>query len=82
MSCFEVFLFLDLADVVICNEVELAMLLGRAVIAGQEAVAGPLPCLRVGRKLLFSLEAVEAHLARRAATERAGQAAVPPGPAG
>ena len=31
---------LDLADVVICNEVELAMLLGRAVIAGQEAVAG------------------------------------------
>jgi hypothetical protein len=47
----------------------------------QEAAAGRLPCLRVGRKLLFSLEAVKAHLARRAATERAGQGAVPPGPA-
>jgi len=30
---------LDLADVVICNEVELAMLLGRPVLEGEETVA-------------------------------------------
>jgi hypothetical protein len=34
----------------------------------QEARAGRLPCLRVGRKLLFDLGAVERALAERAAT--------------
>jgi hypothetical protein len=35
-----------------------------------EALAGHLPCLRVGRKLLFNLPAVERLLAERAASER------------
>jgi hypothetical protein len=35
-----------------------------------EALAGRLPCLRVGRKLLFSVPAVEQTLAERAASER------------
>jgi hypothetical protein len=35
-----------------------------------EALAGRLPCLRVGRKLLFSLAAVEKALAERAASSR------------
>ncbi len=33
-----------------------------------EAIAGRLPCLRVGRKLLFNLPAVERILAERAAS--------------
>jgi excisionase family DNA binding protein len=36
----------------------------------EEALAGRLPCLRVGRKLLFNLSAVERDLAERAATSR------------
>ena len=36
----------------------------------EEAIAGRLPCLRVGRKLLFNLPAVERILAERAATSR------------
>ena len=39
-----------------------------------EALAGRLPCLRVGRKLLFSLPAVERVLVERAAAERQGVA--------
>jgi hypothetical protein len=35
-----------------------------------EALAGRLPCLRVGRKLLFNVEAVRAALYERAATAR------------
>jgi hypothetical protein len=35
-----------------------------------EAVAGRLPCLRVGRKLLFDLSTVERVLAERAATSQ------------
>jgi hypothetical protein len=35
-----------------------------------EALAGHLPCLRVGRKLLFNLSIVERILAERAATSR------------
>lgn len=37
-----------------------------------EADAGRLPCLRVGRKRIFNLEAVRAALAERAATSFAG----------
>jgi hypothetical protein len=36
----------------------------------QEALAGRLPCLPVGRKLLFELEAVKQALAERAASTR------------
>jgi hypothetical protein len=36
----------------------------------EEALAGRLPCLRVSRKLLFSLSTVERILAERAATSR------------
>lgn len=36
----------------------------------QEAAAGRLPCLRVGRTLRFNVEAVESALARRAAEPR------------
>ena len=36
----------------------------------REAVHGRIPCLRVGRKLLFSLNAVSAALLERAAQER------------
>ena len=39
---------------------------------GDEALAGRLPCLRVGHKLLFNLSAVEQLLAERAAGERQG----------
>ncbi len=35
-----------------------------------EALAGHLPCLRVGRKMLFNLAAVEQTLAERAAAGR------------
>lgn len=35
-----------------------------------EALAGRIPCLKVGRKLLFSPDAVEKALAERAAAER------------
>jgi hypothetical protein len=35
-----------------------------------EAMAGRLPCLRVGRKLLFNVSAVEQILADRAAQSR------------
>jgi hypothetical protein len=35
-----------------------------------EALAGRLPCLPVGRKLLFELEAVKQALAERAASTR------------
>lgn len=35
-----------------------------------EALAGRLPCLRVGRTFLFSLSAVEKALAERAAVSR------------
>jgi hypothetical protein len=38
-----------------------------------EAIAGRVPCLRVGRKLLFSLPAVERILAERAASNREGR---------
>ena len=34
--------------------------------------AGRLPCLRVGRKLLFELATIERELAERAATGRQG----------
>jgi hypothetical protein len=36
----------------------------------QEALAGRIPCLRVGRRLLFNVEAVKAALYERAATAR------------
>jgi len=36
----------------------------------REALAGRLPCLRIGHKLLFNPDAVEKALAVRAATER------------
>jgi excisionase family DNA binding protein len=36
----------------------------------EEALAGRLPCLRVGRKLLFNLSTVKRILAERAATSR------------
>jgi hypothetical protein len=36
----------------------------------EEALGGRLPCLRVGRKLLFNLSTVERTLAERAATSR------------
>ena len=36
----------------------------------REALAGRIPCLRAGRRLLFNLEAVRAALAERAATNR------------
>jgi hypothetical protein len=35
-----------------------------------EALAGRLPCLRVGRRLLFNLAAVQAALCERAASGR------------
>jgi hypothetical protein len=38
----------------------------------EEALAGRIPCLRVGRRLLFNLSAVQAVLAERAAREVAG----------
>jgi hypothetical protein len=34
----------------------------------QEALGGRIPCLRVGRKLRFNLDAVRSALGRRAAT--------------
>lgn len=37
-----------------------------------EAKAGRLPCLRVGRRLLFNLDAVRQALAKRAASEGKG----------
>ena len=36
----------------------------------REALGGRIPCLRVGRKLLFNAAAVEAALAERAANSR------------
>ncbi|MBE7465608.1 MAG: hypothetical protein HS116_19205 [Planctomycetes bacterium] len=39
-----------------------------------EADAGRLPCLRVGRRRLFSLKAVRAELAIRAAAAKGGAA--------
>ncbi len=36
----------------------------------QEALAGRIPCLRIGRKLFFNVAAVERCLAERAATSR------------
>jgi hypothetical protein len=36
----------------------------------QEALAGRLPCLKVGRRLLFNFSACERALAERAATSR------------
>jgi hypothetical protein len=36
----------------------------------QEALAGRLPCLRIGRMLLFDLAAVQAALCERAAKSR------------
>jgi len=36
-----------------------------------EAAAGRLPCLQVGRRLLFDLDAVKSALASRAAVEKA-----------
>jgi hypothetical protein len=42
-----------------------------------EALAGRLPCLRVGRKLLFNLSAVERELAERAALSREDEAYAP-----
>jgi hypothetical protein len=38
----------------------------------EEALAGRLPCLRIGRKLLFNLTAVQQVLAERAASNREG----------
>jgi hypothetical protein len=35
-----------------------------------EALAGRIPCLKIGRKLLFNPDAVEKTLAERAAAER------------
>jgi hypothetical protein len=35
----------------------------------EEAIAGRIPCLRVGRRMLFNLAAVEQALALRAAME-------------
>jgi hypothetical protein len=35
-----------------------------------EALAGRIPCLRIGRRLLFNPEAVERALAERAASSR------------
>jgi hypothetical protein len=40
----------------------------------EEADAGGIPCLRVGRRRLFSLPAVKAVLVERAATTRNGGA--------
>jgi hypothetical protein len=37
-----------------------------------EALAGRLPCLKIGRRLLFNVQAVEETLARRAAESKAG----------
>jgi len=39
----------------------------------QEAVAGRLPYLRVGKKLLFNLKAVQESLAERAAAARSAR---------
>jgi hypothetical protein len=36
-----------------------------------EAIAGRLPCLRIGRRFLFDLEAVRCALAQQAAASRA-----------
>lgn len=36
----------------------------------EEAIEGRLPCLRIGRKLLFDLTAIKQELAQRAATGR------------
>ena len=38
----------------------------------REAIAGRLPCLRIGRKLLFELATIKRELAERAATRREG----------
>ena len=38
----------------------------------REALAGRLPCLRVGRRILFNAAAVKAALATRAAESREG----------
>jgi excisionase family DNA binding protein len=58
-----------MSDLVTLHQLAARLRLSREWLR-EEALAGRLPCLRVGRKLLFNLPAVERILAERAATSR------------
>ena len=57
------------ADLITLHRLAVQLRLSRDWLRG-EALAGRLPCLRVGRKLLFNLSTVKWILAERVATSR------------
>jgi hypothetical protein len=57
------------SDLLTLHQLATRLRLSREWLRG-EALAGRLPCLRAGRKLLFNLSTVERILAERAATNR------------
>jgi len=59
------------SDLLTLNRLARTLRLSRAWLK-EEALTGRLPCLRVGRKLLFELATVKRELAERAATSREG----------
>ncbi len=60
-----------MSDLLTLNRLARTLRLSRAWLK-EEALAGRLPCLRVGRKLLFELATIKRELAERAATGREG----------
>jgi hypothetical protein len=60
-----------MGDLVTLNRLAVHLRLPREWLR-TEAVAGRLPCLRVGRKFLFNLQTVERLLAERAASNQEG----------
>jgi len=58
-----------LSDLLTLHQLAIRLRLPREWLRA-EAMAGRIPCLRAGRKLLFSLATIERILAERAATSR------------